>query len=210
MFKLEEDLISEIRCFDSSDDENWPPLKTQEELHQATYGPRNHPEITDCNLRHLKETFLKTRDDCGLIMEIGVNRNGPRSFTQSFLSLKKQETTYLGVDLEDKKYLNSEPRNIHTLQTDSRNYDEIISYIELLGKKEIDFLFIDGWHSVNQIYYDWEFTKNLSAKGVVGVHDTNAHPGPYKLVQNINKDSWNVNVCCLADWGVAFLSRKST
>jgi len=59
------------------------------------------------------------------------------------------------------------------------------------------------------VLIDWEYTELLSQDGIVGFHDTSAHPGPYWFMKNLNTEKWNVeeNVCP-ADHGVGFASKK--
>ena len=128
--------------------------------------------------------------------------------TETILNNKADDVLYLGIDLKDKSYLNNPAKNIYTLQTKSENTDEIISYLNSLGKTQIDFLFIDGFHSVNQVYLDWELTCILSPNGVVGFHDTAYHPGPHLFVKNMDRSKWKVSENCCNhtpdDYGIGF------
>ena len=60
------------------------------------------------------------------------------------------------------------------------------------GEDSFDFIFIDGWHSINQVLDDWKFTEFLAEGGIVGFHDTNTHPGPMLFVDNLNPDKYIV------------------
>jgi len=61
---------------------------------------------------------------------------------------------------------------------DSADRDRAYALMDGLDLDTIDFLFIDGWHSVNQRLADWRYVERLSPGGVVVMHDTNVHPGP--------------------------------
>ena len=92
------------------------------------------------------------------------------------------------------------------------SYDKKIEDAALIIKEgKVDFLFIDGWHSINQVLDDWKFTEFLADGGVVGFHDTNCHPGPMLFVDNLNPDKYDIEKCCttwMVDYGISFVSRK--
>jgi predicted O-methyltransferase YrrM len=78
-----------------------------------------------------------------------------------------------------------------------------------LGITEFGFIFIDGWHSINQVLTDWEYTALLSPNGIVGLHDVSSHPGPNSVIKAINKDIWEVEEnTCPYDHGVGFAWKK--
>jgi len=192
----QEDLTRNIRFGDERDDRDYP-----------VSGRYTGPEFSECNRERLIESFLEIRDECKVIVEIGVHRNGEESSTHCFLKNKNKDTLYLGVDIEDKSFLVDDKKNIYTIQSNSSNYDRVIAYLNEKGHNSIDYLFIDGWHSINQVYDDWEYTKILSKKGIVGFHDTNHHPGPSLFIQNLDRKKWAVNGGCGYDWGIAFVKR---
>ena len=213
--KWETDLIKDIRLHNGYDD-------GESQIHQyATIHPEiledkgciyqyDGKECTDCDRNALLEQFLKVRDNCAAILEIGIGRNGKDSFATVFSENKKDETIYVGLDIEDRSWLVENGENIFTIQGDSSNYDEIVEIIkDKFGVEEFDFIFIDGDHSVNQVLRDWEYTNLLSDKGIVGLHDTSHHTGPYMFIRNLNKDVWNViENCCPEDYGIGFASKK--
>ena len=88
------------------------------------------------------------------IIEIGVSRNGDKSFTQAILSNKPDHIPYVGIDIDDKSYLNNKEKNIFTVRENSFNQLKIRNYIQSIGMKKISILFIDGWHSVNACIND--------------------------------------------------------
>lgn len=195
--KWKQDLIRDIRTNTQYDDVDAPP-------YTASYI-----EVTECNLNTVEQKFLSIKDKCTAILEIGVNRNGVGSITQKFLGNKLDSTIYIGIDLDDKSYLNNSNKNVYTIQADSSNYQENIQKIKSYGVEKLDFIFIDGWHSINQVMKDWEYTRILSDYGIVGFHDVTAHPGPERFIKALNKEIWDVeeNLCC-NDWGVGFATKK--
>jgi len=84
-----------------------------------------------------------------------------------------------------------------------------MEFIKSIGIKEFGFIFIDGWHSINQCLDDWEYTNILQSDGVVGFHDTSCHPGPAAFVKALNKDMWEVEENLTPeDYGIGFAWQK--
>lgn len=191
------DLTRDIRTFTDFDDVDYQP------------HPLGHEqEITDCNLDSLINHFSKIKDHAKSILEIGVGRNGSRSFVHVFTEHKKKETVYIGLDIQDRSFLRDKENNIHTIQNNSSNYLENVKYFSEIGVNEFDFIFIDGWHSINQVLEDWEYTNLLSDGGIVGFHDTTCHPGPSAFINALNRDKWEVvENCCPLDWGIGFAKK---
>jgi hypothetical protein len=126
------------------------------------------------------------------IMEIGVNRNGDGSFTQALLSNKPDQIKYLGVDLDDKSYLNDTNKNIYTIKANSYDQRAVRDYLNVIGIDKLSILFIDGDHSVNTVINDWLYSDLLSDNGIVMFHDTSGHPGPTILVEYIDANIYRV------------------
>jgi hypothetical protein len=206
--KWQEDLVGDIRSFTEFDDQD------------GTMGP--HPmgysdsceyypgEISDCNRYHLLNQFIKVRDNAKAVLEIGIGRNGERSFAQVFFSSKKKDTFYIGLDINDRSFMRDPENNIHTIQNDSSNYYENVDMFKrYFNIEKFDFIFIDGWHSVNQILLDWQYTDLLTEDGIVGFHDVSCHPGPHKFIKSLDKNKWDVlENCCPQDWGIGFARKK--
>jgi mRNA-degrading endonuclease HigB of HigAB toxin-antitoxin module len=203
--RWEQDLIKDIRTHSEYDnqDNNFDQLITRD----TPYG-NDWQEFSSCNHDALMEYFFKIKDSCRAILEIGVCRNNKLSSTYSFLNNKKDETIYAGIDLDNKSFLDNHSKNIFTIAGNSSNVDENIERLKSFGVTELDFILIDGWHSINQVLTDWEYTKILSPNGIVAFHDVMEHPGPYHFVRNLNTDIWNVDIRCPSDWGIAFAWRK--
>lgn len=165
-------------------------------------------EVSACNYAMLEQHFLLLRDKAKAVLEIGISRNGDKSMTQAFIRNKLDSTIYVGIDIDDKSYLHNQKPNVHTIQRDSSCYEENVADFRRFGVDKFDFIFIDGWHSINQVMRDWEYVRLLADGGIVGFHDTNAHPGPKHFLEVLNRDLWNVNYCCKLDYGIAFATRK--
>jgi len=214
--KWESDLIRDIRTFTDYDDYDDDILP-----HPSGYGPHydengkkvypeGHLEITDCNRKALLYKFIKRRDDINSILEIGVGRNAKRSFAHIFFEHKKEEATYIGLDIEDRSFLRDVSKNIHTVQNNSSYYSENVQIFKTIGVEQFDFIFIDGWHSINQVLKDWEYTNLLSDGGTVGFHDSTCHPGPKEFIEALDRDKWIVEEnCCPDDWGISFVTMKT-
>jgi hypothetical protein len=46
--------------------------------------------------------------------------------------------------------------------------------------------------------------------GVIGFHDTNYHPGPSRIIKNLNPNIFEVRQSCQQqdDWGIGFATIK--
>ena len=126
------------------------------------------------------------------IMEIGVSRNGNGSFTNAILKNKPDNIPYLGVDVQNKSYLQDPKKNIYTIQAKSEEQLKIRKHMQYLNINKLSILFIDGWHSLNSVINDWRYTDLLSHYSVVFLHDTNGHPGPTIILESIDKDIFNI------------------
>jgi hypothetical protein len=211
---VKNDLVKEIRTFTKADDHDY----------DETFFSMKHPgmipwgktyekkvELSDWNRSQLNKHFSKVSKHAKAILEIGVCRNDDKSSTWSFINNKRPDAFYFGVDIEDKSFLNNEENNVYTLKTSSSNFEEIMKFVNSKGIEKFDFIFIDGWHSINQVLDDWKFTEFLADGGVVGFHDTNCHPGPMLFVDNLNPDKYDIEKCCttwMVDYGISFVSRK--
>lgn len=177
------------------------------------HDPVDDYEFSFCNRETLKEQFNLVRDTAKLILEIGVHRagiNDTRTSTYALLTEKRSETIYIGVDTEDRSFLCNIGPNIHTLQCGSQEHGKILAKIIELGVDPLfDFIFIDGWHSVNQCMEDWKYVQFLRIGGIVGMHDTNGHPGPVLLFDAIDESKFEKQKYCVngQDFGIAFARR---
>lgn len=208
---IQNDLISEIRTFTDVDDQELN-LNFFIKKHDMRFYPQLTvpTEFSDCNKSQLIKYFKKVAPHAKAILEIGVHRNGGDSSTWCFLNYKNKETFYFGIDIVDKSFLNDEENNIYTLQENSSNTEKIMNFVKSTGVEKFDFIFIDGYHSINQVLDDWKFTEYLAEGGIVGFHDTNMHTGSMLFVDHLNPAKYNIEKCCktwMLDWGISFVSR---
>lgn len=172
-------------------------------------------EFSMCNQTALTEEFTKVKDQTKVIVEIGVsrityNQTYDQTSTSIFLRHKSPETIYLGIDIDDKTFLQGMGRNIFTLQSKSEDYEKIQAKLDALKISQIDFLFVDGWHSINQVIDELWYVDFMKSGGVIGFHDTNYHPGPSRIIKNLNPDIFEVVQYCEQqdDWGIGFAKIK--
>lgn len=209
--KWETDLVKDIRTHTEFDDEDGGvphPLGYGHYIDENGYAI--YPEeVTDCNRQSLLQQFMRVRDKAKAILEIGIGRNAEKSFAYVFFNSKKKDTYYVGLDIDDRTFLNDPSKNIYTIRDDSSNYEQNLSRFKELGVEKFDFIFIDGWHSINQVLRDWEYTNLLADGGIVGFHDTSCHPGPNNFVNALDSEKWVVEKnMCPNDWGIGFAWKK--
>ena len=146
-----------------------------------------------------------------LIVEIGVNRSESYeiSSTSTLLKLKSKECMYIGIDLDDKSAINNFENNVFTLRNNSIEHEKLYQLMNWHNHKQIDFMFVDGWHSVNQIIGEWKYWEKMIPNGVMAFHDTNYHPGPVALLDAIDTSIFSVELFGRgeADWGVGVVQR---
>lgn len=216
-------LTRDIRSHSQEDDldfpsewssfEEWPPRKYTICV-RDNYGIELMREFSDCNQYSLLTEFMKVRDTAKVIVEIGVARLSTKLYDQTSTTIlinnKLEETIYLGIDLDNKSFLDDPKKNVHTLQGSSENFHLAKKKFEELNITVIDFLFVDGWHSVNQVVDELFYVDMLKVGGIVGYHDTNFHPGPKKIVDALNPEVFDVRQHCTlpTDFGISFATRK--
>jgi len=167
-------------------------------------------EFSIANQAVLRQALLET-PDVRCIVEIGVQRNPlPESSTGILLHHKAPDALFIGIDIEDKSHLADESRRIYTIQGNSGDPSPVYALMAQLGATHIDFLFIDGWHSVNQCVADWNYVTRLSPRGTVTMHDTNVHPGPVTVFDAIDERLFDKKKYCTEgpDWGISVIRRR--
>jgi hypothetical protein len=192
----------------------FPNLEPNVDNDQDTpaFGWPSGPEISLCNQAVVVNALHRLGDTCKAILEIGVNRNGPESLSKILMDSKPKDCTYIGIDLNDKSFLNSLENKIHTIQANSHDQLNIRNKISKLGIEKIDLIMIDGWHSVNTCVNDWCYVDMLSDNGIVLLHDTNAHPGCCALFHAVDENLFEKQRHCTynTDMGIAtFWHKKS-
>lgn len=173
------------------------------------FGSGCNTEVTDCNLSIVRMAVERLGSSLKSILEIGVNRNGDRSMSRILLDERPPDSFYLGIDLDDKSYLDDESSNTWTLKCNSHDQSTVRDFLRSKGIDGLDLLMIDGWHSVNTCVNDWSYADMLRKGGIVLMHDTNFHPGPIALFEAINEDLFDKDRLCLgADHGIAVARKK--
>ena len=113
-------------------------------------SPIGHPYIKDHfdynTIKTFEDIFCSVKDKCSSILEIGVDHTNTVSSTSIILRNKNINSTYLGVDIHNKDYLNNKENNVHTLLANSANAELVCSKLSELNikQKSIHFIYIDG------------------------------------------------------------------
>lgn len=128
------------------------------------------------------------------ILEIGVARpsNGYNAFTYKYLKYKSKQIPYVGVDIDDKSFLNNIENNTYSIQCNSEEQSKVRAFLKEKGINEISILSIDGWHSLNTVINDWRYTDLLVKGGIVIFHDSNYHPGVNCFIPFIDRNKFEV------------------
>jgi len=206
--KWQQDLTHDIRTFSSKDDID-DPVGYGVPYSNLLKIPEPYQEFTEINHVALQHAIDACTTKPKYFLEIGVCRNLHKSSTYTIFKNLPEDGIYLGVDLDDKSYLSKLRNGIHTIQESSSSYDIIINKLNSLNVHSLDFILIDGWHSINQLLLDWEYTKILSPGGVVGFHDVTAHPGPHAFINALDKSKWTVQPnLCPNDYGFGYCKLK--
>lgn len=175
------------------------------------YGFTVTPESHFSSLDHsaLEYALNKLTQPPKVIVEIGVDACGGNTSTNTLLRFKSKECMYIGIDIEDKSYLNDSENNVFTIQSDSANRSEVYKLLDSHGHEKIDFIFVDGWHSINQVIEEWKYWEQMAPNAVMAFHDTNYHPGPVAVLDAIDRDIFSVEYFGRGDvdWGVGVVQR---
>jgi len=169
-----------------------------------------YEEMSDMDLLVLLEQLNRLGDNCKLIVEIGVMRDKKKqNTTEQFLRCKKDDCVYLGIDIEDRSYIKELGKNIHFLQTDSGDLNKIMNYINTHINRKIDILYIDGWHSVNQVGKEIALIDYVNTGGAIGFHDIAYHPGPNTWIDAFSEEYFEVKKYYKDnDYGIGILIKK--
>ena len=196
-----------------------PGLKWFPSLEPDVSNDQDHPlnnywispdEVSDCNLSVVRSVVQELGPNLLAALEIGVNRNGDRSMSRIIIDERPRGSFYLGVDIEDKSYLDDEAANTWTIRTSSAERELILDRMRQRGVGLLDLIMIDGWHSVNMCVNDWRFTERLTDHGVVIVHDTNTHPGCVALFEAVDDSIWiKQRWCTDNDYGIATFRKRN-
>jgi hypothetical protein len=171
--------------------------------------PEDATEVSDCNQRVFRNAMDSLGQGCQRILEIGVSRNGDRSFTSVIAANKHPSAKYLGVDTDDREWVEDVATNRWFLKCNSHEQDAVRARLVELGMNELDLILIDGWHSVNTTVNDFSYGDMLRVGGMLVIHDTNTHPGPVALFDAVDERVFEKHRYCTAenDMGISTFSR---
>ena len=173
------------------------------------YPSMNSILFSERNKLALLERFLHVKDRGTAILELGVCKHGMDSSTYVFLNNKKQRTYYVGIDDQDRSYLNDTTKNVYTIKNSKSCVDENIKICANLGITSFNFIFINACSNIDEIQALWKYTNWLAPISFVGFHNTGVQPELMEFLDSINRDKWNVvkNVC-KQDNGIGFVWPK--
>ena len=175
------------------------------------FGWTANQEISDGNRDIVRQAVeYLTTTGFNAAMEIGVDRSNAASMSRIIMEGRPAGSFYLGVDINDKSYLNNAETNTWTLQCNSHDQTVIREFIASKNITQLDLLFIDGWHSVNTCVNDWRYTDLLRPGGIVLLHDSNSHPGCAALFDAVDDTMYDKARYCTddSDFGIAAFVRK--
>lgn len=181
------------------DEDDWTDLCTLAAVNGPAFSAWNQAELTK-----LVEPWMS------LIVEIGVSRDGWEfSSTRVLLEQKPATCHYIGIDIGDRDWVASKATNVAIIRNSSYDVQNNLQQILALGRW-IDLLLIDGDHSVNSVLKEWEYAKFVRPNGgVIVLHDTNFHPGPWCMCECVDTSCFEVRKLCETadDWGMGVLRR---
>ena len=184
------------------------PELSDDANHFTFFTKKPNPEFSLANSEILSKIILESKPKT--IVEIGVcywDMN--QSSTKILIEQKDEDSIYLGIDVNDKSFVDDPTRKVYTHRGLSQDFDVVKNVMDKIGIKKIDFLFIDGLHSVNQILLDWQYSKWMSENGIIVMHDVNIHPGPSILYDAIDDSIYEKKRYCEYgnDFGIAVIKK---
>lgn len=168
----------------------------------------NQPfSVSQCNCAVVKSVMDLIGNNNKGILEIGLNADyDTQSITYQNTIHKPLDIPYLGVDVQNRTYLNKPEKNMHFLWCESRDHIAIKSKLQGIGIDKLSLLIIDGDHSVDSVISDFQLSDVVEVGGIILFHDTNIHPGPCVFLDALDPEYYKVKKHCTedkADWGIA-------
>ena len=190
------------------DKEEFLNITVEDYIKLDTFAKSVPKEMSDMNLSKVREFFGRLVSP-RLVVEIGVMRNpGIQNTTQTVLEMKPDTCAYVGIDIEDRSYVKEYGTNIYTLQIDSADTSTIKEYLSRFNTP-IDYLFIDGLHSIYQVGKEIDLISLVRRGGVIGFHDISLHTGPNAWMDAFDPDKFEIyKFHAEGDWGIGFLVMK--
>ena len=181
------------------------PYDTQNNTAQTKYY---HRGFTECNFEVLRQHIQPWMK---LIVEIGIAFHGwDESSSKVIIENRPDDCFYYGIEKrKEVKRFEKQYENMFINITDSRNVEENLKDILTHGEY-IDMLVIDGFHSVDVVSREWDYAPYVRPNGgVIILHDTRCHPGPWCLMESVDPDVFDIARYCEADDnGIGVLIRK--
>lgn len=149
---------------------------------------------------------LKSKPQAELIVEIGTSCSScvVGGSTEIFAKNKNSKAAFYSIDIvahnpgiDREKY-----KNINFVQ--SKSVDQKIKGV--IGDRLIDILFIDGDHSLQVVFEEYQFYLPIMKKdGIILLHDTTLHPGPFLLMEAIDENTYKKEVFFEEDYGLGVI-----
>lgn len=165
------------------------------------------PTFTQCNYDLICDYMRKHNPQS--ILEIGVVRDDFNlNSTKAILDNKSCDATYVGIDSRYVPDIYNWLKKQYFFQSDSKDQQKIRLFLKEMNISSFDFIFIDGYHSMDYFLNDWTYTDMLTKDGTVMFHDTNHHPGPREFFDAIDENIFEKSKHCLYDYGMGVVKRK--
>ena len=168
-------------------------------------GGKGFGQFSVCNKRVLTD-LIKSKPHASLFVEIGTASNYITSSTETIINNKTQNSLFYTIDIDERVLpVAGLYGNIFIIQSDSTG-DRVK---ELLQDKRIDILFIDGDHSIDRVFAEYEFyLPYMKDDGIIVLHDTTMHPGPLLLMEAIDPNVFKTEFFCSDDYGIGVIRLK--
>lgn len=178
-------------------------------VNKDSWDAGQHEPFSDCCKNVIESSMEELGSSLKCIVEIGVDRDGDAAtMTKHILEHKRDDVIYLGVDINDKSYLDDSTKNVYTICTDSADRQSVIDKLAELGVELIDLLFIDGDHYIEMTVNDWQYAEQLSDHGTILMHDIDGHVGPYCVFDAVDPAMFDKTKLCMEDdYGMGKLRR---
>lgn len=146
--------------------------------------------------------LIKSKPDAKLFVEIGTASNFDGSSTETFILNKKDETTFVSIDVMKRTSENKGKPNV--IYAVANSVDK--NLVNFLNGEKIDILFIDGDHSVDVVFAEYKFYLPLMKDdGIIVLHDTTMHPGPFLLMEAIDESVFRKEMLHTDDLGLGIV-----
>ena len=166
-------------------------------------GLSGNGQFTENNGKKIIE-ILKNKLDTKVIVEIGTTSVYEGSSTQAFVVNKNNDTKFYSIDIAagDPGVDHAKYKNITFLR--SKSVDQLVK--DVLNEQLIDILFIDGDHSLKVVFEEYAFYLPMMKKnGVIILHDTTMHPGPFLFMEAINENIFKKEILFEEDYGLGII-----